>query len=238
MLPRPPLLGRVVWSQAAGIAVAVAVAAVIAAQIPSTRAYPVKVLLVDLVIGGVVLASIAPGHPFTRVGAANLVTTMRAALVAATAGLIGEPSTRVLMGAAATLAVVVTILDGVDGWLARRTQMTSGFGARFDMEIDAFLILVLAVLAWTLGKAGAWIVLAGALRYLFVAAGWIWRWVSAPLPPSSRRKAICVVQIVGLAAVVSPLIAVPASMVVALVTLVTLTWSFAIDTLWLRRHSA
>jgi phosphatidylglycerophosphate synthase len=228
----------VVWSQAAGAAVAVAVAALVGTQIPTTRAYLVKALLVDVAIGGMVMVSIARNHQFSRVGPANVVTTMRAGLVAATAGLIGEPSTRALAAAAAALAVVVTMLDGLDGWLARRTQMTSAFGARFDMETDALLILILAVLAWMLGKAGAWIVLAGAIRYLFVAAGWIWRWVSAPLPPSSRRKAICVVQIVGLAAVVSPVVAVPASMVVALATLVALTWSFAVDTLWLRRHSA
>ena len=227
-----------VWSQAAGAAVAVAVAALVGTQIPTTRAYLVKALLVDVAIGGMVVVSIARSHPFSRVGPANMMTTMRAGLVAATAGLIGEPSTRALAAAATALAVVVTMLDGLDGWLARRTQMTSAFGARFDMETDALLILILAVLAWTLGKAGAWIVLAGAMRYLFVAAGWIWRWVSAPLPPSSRRKAICVVQIVGLAAVVSPVVAVPASMVVALATLGTLTWSFAVDTLWLRRHSA
>ena len=42
----------------------------------------------------------------------------------------------------------MTALDGVDGWLARRSGIASAFGARFDMEIDALLILVLAVLAW------------------------------------------------------------------------------------------
>ena len=32
------------------------------------------------------------------------------------------------------------------------------FGARFDMEIDALLILALSILAWRHGKAGAWVV--------------------------------------------------------------------------------
>lgn len=215
-----------------------AAAAVVTAAIPTSRSYVAKALAVDLAIAAIFLLSIARTHPFDRVGPANLVTTLRAALVAAAAGLIGEPQTGGLAAAAATFAVLVTMLDGVDGWLARRTRMASAFGARFDMEVDALLILVLAVLAWTLDKAGAWIVLAGALRYLFVAAGWIWRWIAAPLPPSTRRKAICVVQIVGLAAVVSPVLEVPASVVVALLTLGVLTWSFTIDTLWLRRHGA
>src|SRR5437867_3690361 len=75
--------------------------------------------------------------------------------------------------AAATAGAIVTLLDGVDGWLARRTHMASTFGERFDMETDALLILVLSVLAWQYDKAGAWLVLAGLLRYLFVAAGWL-----------------------------------------------------------------
>ena len=44
-------------------------------------------------------------------------------------------------------------LDGVDGWLARRRGMSSAFGARFDMEIDALLVQVLAILVWRYGKA-------------------------------------------------------------------------------------
>jgi phosphatidylglycerophosphate synthase len=183
-----------------------------------------------------VVKSIARGHAFDRFGAANVVTTLRAALVAAAAGLIGEAPSAALAAVAAALALTVALLDGVDGWLARRTAMATPFGARFDMEVDAFLILVLAMLAWTLGKAGSWVVLAGAMRYLFLAAGFMWRWVSAPLPPSSRRKAICVLQIAGLAAVVSPLVTAPASIVLALLTVATLAWSFAVDTLWLRRN--
>ena len=48
--------------------------------------------------------------------------------------------------------------------------------------------------------------LSGLLRYAFVAAGWLWPWLRAPLPPSRRRQTICVVQIVGLTGVaaVSP----------------------------------
>ena len=65
----------------------------------------------------------------------------------------------------------MTLLDGVDGWLARRHRIASAFGARFDMEIDALLILALSVLAWRHEKAGAWVVASGLLRYAFVAAG-------------------------------------------------------------------
>ena len=40
---------------------------------------------------------------------------------------------------------VALALDGVDGQVARRTGTVSALGARFDMEVDAFLVLVLSV---------------------------------------------------------------------------------------------
>jgi phosphatidylglycerophosphate synthase len=225
-------------AQAAGLVVAASVAAAMLAIGAVGPRYVANAVVVDVAVAVVVLRAVSRSHPFDYFGAANIVTTLRAALVAATAALIVEPPAPVVAGAAAGLALIVALLDGVDGWLARRTQMASPFGARFDMEVDALLILVLSILAWTLGKAGPWVVLAGAMRYLFVAAGWAWDWMTAPLPPSTRRKAVCVVQVLGLAAVVSPLLPAPASTLAALVTLLTLTWSFAVDTLWLWRHRA
>ena len=65
------------------------------------------------------------------------------------------------------------------------------------METDALLVMALSVLAWQYGKAGAWVLLCGLLRYLFVAGGWLWPWLRRPLPPSIRRQTICVVQVVG-----------------------------------------
>ena len=56
------------------------------------------------------------------------------------------------------LATVAALLDAVDGWLARREQIASAFGARFDMETDAFLILVLSLLLVHFEKCGAWVV--------------------------------------------------------------------------------
>ena len=62
---------------------------------------------------------------------------------------LGRPS---LLG----LSAVALALDGVDGWWARRTGTCSAFGARFDMEVDAFLILVLSVyVARDLRRLGA-----------------------------------------------------------------------------------
>ena len=124
-----------------------------------------------------VLRELPRHHPFARFGAANQVTVARGALVALLAGLIGEHTVAGAPWLALALATVVAVFDGVDGWLARRTGMASDFGARFDMETDALLILVLALLAWQFGKAGVWVLSSGLLRYGFVAAGLALPWM-------------------------------------------------------------
>ncbi len=54
------------------------------------------------------------------------------------------------------LSIPALALDAVDGWIARRTHTVSELGARFDMEVDAFLLLVLsAYVAQDLGLVGA-----------------------------------------------------------------------------------
>jgi phosphatidylglycerophosphate synthase len=131
------------------------------------------------------------------------------------------------------VATGAAVLDGVDGWLARRTSLSSAFGARFDMETDALLIMVLAVLAWQFGKAGVWVLGSGLLRYLFLAAGRALPVLRHPLPPSRRRKVIAVVQIVALIVTVAPFVPVALSVLVAAVVLGLLTLSFLVDVLWL-----
>ena len=170
-----------------------------------------------------------------RVGYANLVTGGRLVLVAAVASLAAGPVTREAAWAAVVIGTVAALLDIVDGLVARRTGTSSPRGARFDMEVDAALIMTLSVLAWWWGKAGVWVLLSGLLRYGFVAAGLAFAWLRAPLPPSLRRKAICVIQIVSLIVVLGPVIATPLSTLIAGAGLCTLAYSFLVDTIWLWR---
>jgi phosphatidylglycerophosphate synthase len=174
--------------------------------------------------------------PLARFGAANLVTTVRAGGVAFVALLIGQPIEPATAVWAIVVSSAVTALDGLDGWLARRTGQTSNFGARFDMEVDALLILVLAILAWRHDKAGAWVILSGLLRYLFIAGGAIWVWLERRLPPSRRRQATCVVQIATLIVVMLPSVTPPLSTALAAGGLAVLAFSFLIDVEWLWRH--
>jgi phosphatidylglycerophosphate synthase len=215
--------------------VIVAIAASVARRIlPVTGLFAIKATAALGLVTIVAAVGVAH-HPFRRFGAANQMTLVRAALAALIVGLIGEPPVVPIAAAATVFAVVAEVLDAVDGRLARRSGLASAFGARFDMEVDALLILALAALAWELGKAGVWVLLSGLLRYGFVAAGWVAPWLSRPLPPSRRRQAVCVVQIAALCVAVSPLVGRQASAAIAAVALVGLSLSFLVDVVWLWR---
>ena len=117
--------------------------------------------LVACAVWTAVIALLARRHLKPRgFGAANTVTLVRGAMLAPLAGLLGESPAAPAAWFAIAVAVAALFLDGMDGKLARRDGATA-FGARFDMETDALSILVLAVLCWQFGKAGAWILAAG-----------------------------------------------------------------------------
>jgi phosphatidylglycerophosphate synthase len=234
--PTAPLRASVVTSKLVGLAAVVALATAARAALPLGDRYPLKAALLFAGIMGLSIGFLQQHHPFARFGAANQITTLRAILVALVAGLVGEPRLAAVAVAAVGASAAVTLLDGVDGWLARRDHIASRFGARFDMEVDALLILALSVLAWRHDKAGAWVVLSGVLRYAFVAAGAVAPWLREALPPSRRRQTICVIQIAALTVVMLPAVQRPLSTLVAAGALVALAASFLIDTAWLWRR--
>ena len=169
-------------------------------------------------------------------GPANRVTFYRALGVVVLVSVLAEPQVLVrLQWAWVILALAVLILDGLDGHLARRFGVSSVFGARFDMEVDAALILTLCLGVWMLGITGAWVLLLGVMRYLFVAAGWVWRWVNHPLPESFRRKTICVWQIASLVIVLVPVTPSWLAVWILAPALVLLAYSFTVDLAWLYR---
>jgi phosphatidylglycerophosphate synthase len=215
-----------------------AIAAAAANVLDLSAAYLPKVMTAVLVGAALVLVGLPKHHPFESFGAANQVTVARGALVALLIGLIGERADTGAPALATAVATVVAVLDGVDGWLARRSQMASGFGARFDMETDALLIMVLAILGWQFGKAGVWVLASGLLRYAFVVAGIAVPWMRCPLPASHRRKAVAVVQVIALIVVIAPFVPAAAAAVVAAVGLCALTLSFLKDIVWLFQNSA
>lgn len=200
-------------------------------------AYP-YVVVAGFAAAGLMIAIFAGRHlPGRAFGTANQVTLLRAALTALLLGLAAEAGGSAPAWFAVGVAVPALLLDGVDGWIARRRGLVSDFGARFDMETDAALILVLSLLAWQFDKAGAWVLLAGLLRYAFVAAGVAVPWLRRRLPFSRRRQTVCVTQSVALLLSLAPWLQSPLSDCVAFIGVVTLCWSFAVDVHWLARRA-
>ncbi|MER0239503.1 CDP-alcohol phosphatidyltransferase family protein [Fulvimarina sp. MAC8] len=176
-------------------------------------------------------------HPHERFGAANMITGVRAALTAIVAAFLIEASRlgyegeTALSWAVAGIATLALLLDGVDGYAARRNGTQSSFGQRFDMEVDALLILLLSVLAFVSGKAGAFVILLGAMRYAYLAIHTLFPRLPNALAPSFARKAVCVVQVSALCIMATPLVTPPESNLVALGALAFLIWSFGRDLL-------
>nr|WP_318272643.1 CDP-alcohol phosphatidyltransferase family protein [Paracoccus saliphilus] len=187
-----------------------------------------------LLATGLVVEGMRRHYPHDRVGACNGVTLMRLALATALlAPLAAGAAAGWVVGAVAGVALA---LDGVDGFLARRSGLVSQFGGRFDMEVDAALALVLALHAVAAGPLGPAVLALGLMRYAFVAAGAIWPWIRAPLPPSLARKTVCVVQLATLIVLQLPPLPQDGATVLARLAALALTWSFGRDLLWLWRH--
>ena len=191
-------------------------------------AYPIKALAALAVAALPIAAGLAAHQPHRRFGTANRVTLARLAAACGLFALLGEPPDGLAWPVVA-VATLAAAADGLDGALARRHGTSSPFGARFDMETDAWFILVLAALAWYWDKAGAWVLLCGLMRYLFVLAGWAQPWLAAPLAPSRRRQAVCVLQVATLIACLAPLTEPPWSAHIAMLGLAALAVSFALD---------
>ena len=222
---------------AAALVATAAAAVALAATLSLGAAYVAASLAVGAVGAAAVLRHLPGRHPHARFGPANAVTLARAVPVALLPGLVVVPPSEAAAAFAALAGALAAILDGLDGRLARRHGVASPFGARFDMETDSLLVMALAVLAWRWDRAGAWVLLSGLMRYLFVAAGALAPWMRRPLPPRWRRQAVCVVQIVVLLAVVAPLLPAAASAPLALAGLAILAGSFAADIAWLARRA-
>jgi phosphatidylglycerophosphate synthase len=97
-------------------------------------------------------------------GAANWITLARlVTLIVAT--LILRDNTGVVFG---SIILAIIIVDGLDGYVARKYGLATRFGADFDMETDALLSCVLSLIAYWHYDVSLLVPAAGVLRYAFV----------------------------------------------------------------------
>jgi len=100
------------------------------------------------------------------------------------------------------LALTTLLLDAADGAVARRTGTATSAGARLDMELDAGFLVVLSVAVSTL--LGPWVLLVGAMRYLYLAASYARPVLRTPLPRSQFRRIVAGAQGLALVAALAP----------------------------------
>jgi phosphatidylglycerophosphate synthase len=191
--------------------------------------------LAGLAYGLALCALLSRGLGGADLGPADKVTLTRATLVGGVLALTVDALTRpVPVPQLVGLAAVALALDWIDGRAARRTGTVSPLGARFDMEVDAFLILVLSVYA--VGPVGAWVLAIGLMRYAYGACGWLLPWLRGPVPPRYWRKVVAAVQGVTLAVAAAGLLPGPVVAAGLAVALALLVESFGRDVGWLWRR--
>lgn len=194
-------------------------------------------LLFALAASIIAFSVVSPGvHPHARFGPANAVTLLRLVMVLLMAALVGErfpaepiDATATAAWALVVVATITAVLDAVDGKLARNSGLASSWGARFDMETDAFYILVLCALVVQAGQAGPWILASGFMRYAFVLSARVWPWLAGPLAPSRRRQTVCVIQVTALIICLGPVVPPALAQALAASSLALLCVSFVID---------
>jgi phosphatidylglycerophosphate synthase len=193
--------------------------------------------LLYLVVSNALLARGLRSRRAAVFGWANVTTAVRSTMVGVIAGMVAtsftEPiSVPLLVG----LSAPALALDAVDGWLARRTGSASELGARFDLEVDAFLLLALSV--YVAQELGWWVVLIGMLRYAFVVAGRLLPWMRATLPPRYWRKVVTAVAGIALVVAASGVLPAWGDWAVVLIALALLLESFGRDVVWLIRRQS
>ncbi len=168
-----------------------------------------------------------------RWGPANAVTAVRALLTVVLAVLVVRGASPTLV---TVLAAVALATDAVDGRVARRTGTVSGFGARFDMETDAALLLVLSV--YVARDLGVWVLAIGLARYVFVAAKLPLPWLRGQAPYRAWCKWVAAIQGIALVVAASGLLPDRVATAALLVALALLTESFAHEAwdLWRTRQ--
>ena len=170
-----------------------------------------------------------------RPGPAVWVTLTRATLAVGVAALTADSFDRpAAVTTLVSLAVVALSLDLVDGRVARRTGTESELGARFDGEVDAFLIAALSV--YLAPTVGWWVVAIGAARYVYLVGEWLVPWMRTPLPSRSWRKVVAATQGVTLTIAAADFLPLLLTQVVLVGALAMLAESFGRDVRWLWRH--
>lgn len=225
------------WDVAILILAPGAVALTLADTLAPDAAIAALLIIVTLIPPVVAAFSLLRRRPRT-VTPADRVTLVRVGLIgvlAAAAVLICADAIPARSWVLAAVIGIALLLDAVDGWVARRTQISTVSGARLDMETDAAALLVVSVIA--AATVGWWAVAIGAMRYLFVAAARLRPALREELRYSLFRRTVAAIQASVLWVALLPITPVPFAAAVTIIALSLLVISFARDVAALERSA-
>ncbi len=157
-----------------------------------------------------------------HLGAGNTLTLGRGLAIGLLAGFLflPRPMDGLLAWTPAMLYTLLSILDYLDGYVARLTNHATRLGEVLDGAFDALGLLVAVGLAVWYGQLPIWYLLIGLSRYLFGLGRW-WRQRQAQpvydLPPSSNRRLLAGFQMGFITVVLWPLFSPPGTTLAGLV---------------------
>ncbi|HEY9077624.1 MAG TPA: CDP-alcohol phosphatidyltransferase family protein [Anaerolineaceae bacterium] len=147
-------------------------------------------------------------QPLPYLGAANWITLLRGGLLAGLAGFLLMPKPiGWLAWAPGSLYLVASLLDYLDGAVARLRGESTALGEWLDMAWDGFGAAIACTLTVIYGQAPFWYLLVGAARYLYLLGLWWYQKRGRPLDPLAPdrvRRAMAGLQIGFIAAILLP----------------------------------
>lgn len=128
------------------------------------------------------------------IGYANAVTVLRLVLLV----VLGYCFFTISNALAFAVALLIITLDGIDGFVARRFNETSDFGAYLDMETDTFFVAIFCTVYYLNGTLEWWIVPVGFMRSLYVGGILVFRLQDQREESTRFAKTIAVLLFVAL----------------------------------------
>lgn len=168
-------------------------------------------------------------------GYGNGITITRGLLVSLLAGFLFIPEpTATLAWLPAIFYTTASILDFLDGYVARLTNHATILGEVLDMEFDGLGILIAIGVAIRYGQLPLWYLVLGFGRQLFLFGLWVWQKRGLPtfdLTESENRRIIAGFQMGFISVILWPILTPPLTTIVCILFSIPLAASFGRD--WL-----
>ena len=134
------------------------------------------------------------------------------------------------------LSTVSLVMDGLDGFIARKYNLVSKFGEIIDQESDNFLMLVISISLYLNKDVGLYVFLIPLYRYTFLVSMKKYDWLQRTLPSSQFRKIACVLTIALMIMSQDVYFNYENTLFLVILSLFIITFSFSKDIIWLYRN--